>query len=230
MSVLFGPFAALWQGLGARPYDALYRRGAPWDNGPRAELVNVLESGRLAPAMGARALDVGCGTGADCRLLAGYGFDVIGVDFSAVAIDRARSIGGSPTYVHADLFALPAEVTAQPFDLIFDGGTIDDLQPARQRAAARQLTGLAREGTVLIMWCFSLHRRDAPWFSSTGPSRLGGMGITPEEVHDMFGRDWDIEPLPTSRPAEHEACYWMVRRTSRGYPRTPNPDTSRRPA
>ena len=212
MSVLFGPLAALWHRLGARPYDALYRRGAPWDNGPRAELVGLLESGRLTPAIGSRALDVGCGTGADCRLLAAHGFDVVGVDFSAVAIDQARSAGGSPRYVRADLFALPGEVADQPFDLIFDGGTIDDLQPPWRHEAARTLTDLARPGTALIMWCFSVHREDAPWFSLTGPSRLGGMGITPEEVYDMYRPNWDIEPLPTSHPAEHAACYRMIRR------------------
>lgn len=212
MSVLFGPLAALWHRLGARPYDALYRRGAPWDNGPRAELVGLMESGRLTPAIGSRALDVGCGTGADCRLLAAHGFDVVGVDFSAVAIDQARSAGGGPRYVRADLFALPGEVADQPFDLIFDGGTIDDLQPSLQHEAARTLTDLARPGTAFIMWCFSVHREDAPWFRLTGPSRLGGLGITPEEVHDMYGPNWDIEPLPTSHPAEHAACYWMIRR------------------
>lgn len=218
MSVLFGPLAALWTRLGARPYDAMYRRGAPWDNGPRAELAALLDSGRLTRAVGPRALDVGCGTGADARLLAGHGFDVVGVDFSEVALDLAHAAGGGPSYVHADLFALPPELTDEPFDLIFDGGTIDDLPPAGQREAAGIVTTLARPGSVLVMWCFSVHREDAPWFSLTGPSRLGGMGIVPEQVHSMFGADWDIEDLPTAHPAERAACYWMTRRSARGRP------------
>ena len=212
MSVLFGPLAALWYRLGSRPYDAMYRWGAPWDNGARAELVMLLESGRLTSAVGPRAIDIGCGTGADCRLLAEHGFDVVGVDFSEVAISEARRAGGSPQYVRADLFDLPGEVTARPFDLIFDGGTIDDLPPARLREAAATITRLAHRRTVFVMWCFSLPREQAPWFTTSGPSRLGGMGITSEEVRDLYGCDWHIEPLPTANPAEHAACYWMTRR------------------
>jgi SAM-dependent methyltransferase len=174
--------------------------------------VALLESGRLTTAVGPRALDVGCGTGADCRLLAGHGFDVVGVDFSEVALGQARATDGGPRYVQADLLALPPEVTGEPFDLIFDGGTIDDLSPRGQQKVAGIVTSLARPGSVLVMWCFSVHREDAPWFSLSGPSRLGGMGITPEQVHALFGADWDIEDLPTANPTERAACYWMTRR------------------
>jgi hypothetical protein len=65
-----------------------------------------------------------------------------------------------------------------------------------------------------VVWCFSVHREDAPWFSLSGPSRLGGMGITPEQVHAQFGADWDIEDLPTANPTERAACYWMTRRST----------------
>jgi len=173
----------------------------------------LLDSHRLTTsAVGPRALDVGCGTGADCRMLAGHGFDVVGVDFSEAALGLARAAGGGPRYVQADLFALPPEVTDEPFDLIFDGGTIDDLPPTGQRKAAGIITSLARPGGVLVMWCFSVHREDAPWFSLSGPSRLGGMGIIPEQVDAIFGAHWDIEDLPTAHPAERAACYWMTRR------------------
>jgi SAM-dependent methyltransferase len=94
MSVLSGALARLWFRLGPRPYNAMYRRGAPWEGTPRAELVALLESGRLRPRADHRALDLGCGSGADSRLLADHGFDVVGVDFSEVAVDKARAAGG----------------------------------------------------------------------------------------------------------------------------------------
>ena len=53
---------------------------------------------------------------------------------------------------------------------------------------------------------------DAPLFSLSGPSRLGGLGILPEDVHDLFAADWEIETVPTANPAERAACYWMTRR------------------
>lgn len=209
--------AMLWQRLGARPYDAIYRRGAPWEGTPRAELVGLLDSGRLHPGVtpGPRALDVGCGSGSDSLLLAEHGFEVTGVDFSPVAIDKARAAAegrAGVSFVHADLFDLPAEVSAEPFDLIFDGGTVDDFPSAARRRLAGVLTSLARPGAVLVMWCFSATRAEAPWFSLAGPSRVGGLGIPPAEVTGLFGSDWTISPLPTADPSELAALYWMTRR------------------
>jgi SAM-dependent methyltransferase len=209
--------AAVWQRLGARPYNAIYRRGAPWERTPRAELVDLLTSRRLHPGvtLGPRALDVGCGSGADSLMLAEHGFEVTGVDFSPVAIDKALAAAGDRprvSFVQADLFALPAEVMAEPFDLIFDGGTVDDFPSAARRTLAGVLAGLARPGTVLLMWCFSATPDEAPWFSLAGPSRLGGLGILPAEISALFGSDWNITELPTANPAERAAFYWMTMR------------------
>ena len=214
MSVLSGPLVQLWFRLGPRPYNAMYRRGAPWEGTPRAELVALLDSGRLTARGRTRALDLGCGSGADSRLMAEHGFDVTGVDFSEVAIEKARTAGGGVQYVQADLLDLPAEVTDQRFDVIFDGGTIDDFPPDKWPRLAGTVTALAKPGAVFIMWCFSVRPEDAPLFSLSGPSRVGGLGILPEDVHDLFGADWRIDSVPTADPAERAACYWMTRRGS----------------
>ena len=73
-------------------YDLLYRVGAPWDGPPRVELVRLVEGGALTPARlpPGRALDLGCGTGANLRYLASHGFEVTGVDFSTVALKVAH--------------------------------------------------------------------------------------------------------------------------------------------
>jgi len=46
---------------------------------------------QLAPTPGARALDLGCGSGRHARRLASRGFDVTGIDLSAGSLARARS-------------------------------------------------------------------------------------------------------------------------------------------
>lgn len=150
----------LFARLGARPYDRMYARGAPWESGPRPVLVDLVRQGRLTPTdPGPRALDVGCGSGADSIFLAAEGFEATGVDFSSVAIEKAERAAAElaperhPRFVVADLLKLPPSI-AGPFDLIFDGGSVDDFPPRQRTDVARILTDLARPGSVLLMWCF----------------------------------------------------------------------------
>jgi SAM-dependent methyltransferase len=57
----------------------------------------------LLPAH-ARVLDLGCGAGVPAsRLLTNLGFRVTGLDFSAVQIERARSLVAEAAFVHADM-------------------------------------------------------------------------------------------------------------------------------
>ena len=61
----------------------------PWEGGPRAELVALVESGRIQPC---RALDLGCGTGlaGECFKDAAKGGRLDGVDISSSMIEEAR--------------------------------------------------------------------------------------------------------------------------------------------
>jgi ubiquinone/menaquinone biosynthesis C-methylase UbiE len=60
-------------------YELMYRYiKVPWDIGPRSELVEMVESGRIKPG---RAIDLGSGTASNSLFLAEHGFDVTGVDF-----------------------------------------------------------------------------------------------------------------------------------------------------
>ena len=125
-------------------YDLLYRIGAPWDGPPRPELVTLVESGVLTPARLApgRAIDLGCGTGANVRYLTRHGFDATGVDFSPVALRVARKranaegADGSIRFLEGDLTAGEIPGVEGPFDLLVDYGTLDDLDPAGRRAMA----------------------------------------------------------------------------------------------
>ena len=210
----------LFTRLGARPYDWMYQRGAPWESGPRPALVELCESGRitrdgLAPG---RAIDLGCGTGVDSVYLARRGFEVVGVDFSEVAIRRARQslenqhFTRPPRFEVADLLALPDETTTGPFDLLFDGGTLDDFPPAVRPRVAESITKLARSGAVLVMWCFYAKGRDLPRMSLKGASRWGAPSIEPGEEGDLFGDHWHIERYVPSDPQPGSACFVMTGR------------------
>jgi SAM-dependent methyltransferase len=86
-------------------YDELYRSApALWSGRPNRQL--VVEADGLPPG---RALDAGSGEGGDALWLAGRGWQVSAVDFSAVALERAtaqaheRGLGERIEWLHADL-------------------------------------------------------------------------------------------------------------------------------
>ena len=59
------------------------------------------------PAIGARVVDLGCGSGVYCAALGDRGFRAVGADFSIGMLRRAREVTGSTPLVAADLNALP---------------------------------------------------------------------------------------------------------------------------
>ena len=73
-------------------WDSLYRHGTPpWEMGvPAAELVRLVETKTIRPC---RALDLGCGTGADAIYLAKQGFEMTAVDNSPIALETRAGAG-----------------------------------------------------------------------------------------------------------------------------------------
>lgn len=200
-------------------YDLIYRRGAPWEIGPRAELVELVTTGVLAPDALPRAVDLGCGSGANAVFLAEHGFDVTGVDFSPVALARARALAEDAgvtdrcRFVIGDLTAgAGGREVRGPFDLIVDYGTLDDLRGDDRDEMTALVHDLSRPGSRFLLWCFHGDRRGLPWISFKGPSRIAG-GIDEGEVERRFADAWDVERLPEPRPETHTACFLLTRRS-----------------
>jgi SAM-dependent methyltransferase len=203
---------------GRRAYDLAYRLWAPWDSvGVRPELRRMVEGGELTSTEFPRAIDIGCGSGANSVFLAEHGHQVTGVDFSPVGLRKAEQravragVAERCRFVQADLTApdLP-DLVGGPFDLLVDASTIDDLTGSRRVAAAEHLGHLARPGAVLLCWCNYTTPEQLPRFSFTRPSRMVPV-IEPGEEQRLFGAAFDIEIL---RPpdADFEACLLMRRR------------------
>jgi SAM-dependent methyltransferase len=204
--------------VSSRIYDAMYRWWCPWDGvGVRTELRRLLADGEVTPRTHQRAIDLGCGTGANVVELATRGFDVTGVDFSPVALAKARQraheagVADRCRFLVVDLTApqLPASVEG-PFDLLLDFGTLDDLRPVGRARAAGHVAGLARPGALLLLWCFYGARSELPRISFHGPSRLAP-GLEPGEEQRLFGDAFDVEEY--DRPDRHVACFLLRRRS-----------------
>jgi SAM-dependent methyltransferase len=131
-------------GLDQAYWDDFYReREQVWSGEPNGVL--VAEAAGLRPG---RALDVGCGEGADARWLAERGWQVTAVDISPVAVRRAAATGvpGIRWEVLDIARTAPARgrydlVTAQYFP-----------QPRQEHDAAlrRLLAAVAPGGTLLV--------------------------------------------------------------------------------
>ncbi|MGZ4560349.1 MAG: class I SAM-dependent methyltransferase [Mycobacteriaceae bacterium] len=73
--------------MDASSWDKRYEsEPVPWGTAPAAALAE-----RIAPLAPGRAVDLACGDGRHAHWLAERGWQVTGVDFSPVAIDRARA-------------------------------------------------------------------------------------------------------------------------------------------
>lgn len=137
---------------GTRPgqaeWDARYGEDAEriWSGAPNHAL--VVEASEL-PA--GRALDVGCGEGADAVWLASRGWQVTGLDPSGVALERARAAAAAADvevgWVHAELADATADLPEGAFDLVsaFYPTLFTDTQPLEA------LTRLVAPGGSLLV-------------------------------------------------------------------------------
>ena len=147
----------------------------------------VAEATDLQPG---RALDVACGEGRNAVWLAELGWDVTGVDFSGVALDKARELarsrGVEASWVQADLLDYRPEPRA--FDLVL----VLYLQvPAAERREILRAAamGVAANGTLLLVG----HDRSNLEHGHGGP-RDETVLYTPGDVAaDLGGTGLEIE-------------------------------------
>jgi SAM-dependent methyltransferase len=130
----------------AHEWDARYaEKAALWSGRPNGRL--VAEVADLSPG---RALDVGCGEGADAIWLARNGWTVTAIDVSQVALGRAQEaagLGGADVeWICGD--ALQVVLPNGSFDLL--SMQYPALPKAAGEAAAHALLDTVRPGGVLL--------------------------------------------------------------------------------
>lgn len=123
-----------------------YAPEAIWSGNPNGALVAELAG--LTPG---RAVDVGCGEGADAVWLAGQGWQVTAFDVAESALERGRaaaeSAGVEVEWVRAGL--LSSELQAGAFDLV--SACYPALQRTPERLAEQALLRLVAPGGRLLM-------------------------------------------------------------------------------
>jgi SAM-dependent methyltransferase len=174
--------------MDATDWDARYSEHDEqmWSGRPNGALVT--ETAGLPPG---RALDVGCGEGADAIWLAGRGWRVTGLDVSQVALDRGEAValreGVQVDWVCADLAA--ARLPPGGYDLV-------SLQyPALPSASAEESIGalldaVAPGGTLVVVGHTDV---DSELARSHGVDPADY--VQPDDVVARLRTGWDVEML-----------------------------------
>ncbi|WP_088317060.1 methyltransferase domain-containing protein [Kineosporia sp. R_H_3] len=169
-----------------------------WSGRPNTWL--VAEAEHLAPG---RALDVGCGEGADAVWLAGRGWQVTGVDISATALERAAGhaaaagadVAARTTWVRADLRTDP-QAAGDGYDLV-SAQFMHLPGDVRRALYARLADAVAPGGTLLVV---GHHPRDLR--TSAHRMHFPAMMFTAEEVAaDLDPQAWDVVAAQTRERA-----------------------------
>ncbi|MBM3124571.1 MAG: class I SAM-dependent methyltransferase [Chloroflexi bacterium] len=195
-------------------YEWIYRYArAPWDLGPRKELVEAVESGRIKPC---KAIDLGCGTASNAIFLAQRGFDVRGTDYSSAAIalcqQRGAAAGVTVNWIEDDLTDLKR--VHGSFDFLVDWGVYDDLTQPDRQAYLRNVLPLTHAHSRFIIY---VHQWSLRWWEKSLHRLIGGMQpMQPGEVEADFSPYFAIEKLvERTFPSGYiggEAVYLMTRK------------------
>lgn len=152
----------------------------------------------LAPL--ANALELGCGVGHFSHYLVRQGVRATGVDFSPVAIEKARKRvrdhRAAPRFLVGDVTRL--EALAGPFDVSFDVGCFHCLDPQGRQAYVSEVARLLRPGGTHLIWALDSPPSDVP----LSPAAIAAIFAPHFEMHDA---------RRSRRRLVRSHWYWLIR-------------------
>ncbi len=157
-----------------------------WSGRPNGRLV-----AEVAGLAAGRALDVGCGEGADAIWLARRGWAVTAIDISDVAVCRARKAagpaGGGVDWVRGD--ALQSPFSSRSFDLV--SLQYPALPKAAGEPAVRTLLDTVRPGGLLLAVYHDLDDAHYEHMKSQGFDPADYVGA--DDLDRLLGEEFTVE-------------------------------------
>ena len=169
-------------------FNKRYKVGnTPWDIGkPDFNLIQSVTTMAIKPC---KTLDIGCGTGDNSIWLSQNNFDVIGIDTSEIAIQKALE-EASKTNVKCTFIVsnfLTNKIEGAPFGFAFDRGCFHALNSDKERKifAENVAAHLVNDGLWLSIVGNADEKRDRP-----GPPQLTARDIVNSvepyfEIHSL---------------------------------------------
>lgn len=178
-------------------FDAAYRgetetlpgsREVPWNIGePQPALEEILAAGVSSPV-----LDAGCGVGVTSIRLSRAGYEVVGVDAAAPAIDEARraaaEAGVDAVFAVDDLTELSGYDGY--FATVVDSAVLHAMPPDAQPDYLRAIARAARPGAVLHVLVFS----DAVG----GTAVESTTAVSEDRLRELVGAHWTVDEVTPS--------------------------------
>ena len=156
-------------------------RFAPWDAGKvPARLLSFVTSN---PPQ--RTLVPGCGSAWDVRCFAEHGWDVLGIDFSPLAVEEARRILGphAARVREADFFA---PIEGAPFHVAYERALLCALPRRLWPEWARRMAELVRPGGLLAGFFYFDAGERGPPFPMHGQEELDALLVPAfERIEDQ---------------------------------------------
>ena len=146
------------------------------------------------------SLELGCGLGVFSSFMASQGIKATGVDFSSVAVEKAKKRVANniykPEYIVGDVTNL--EIINEQFDVSYDVGCFHCLNEESQQKYVSEIYRLLKPGATHLIWALD-----------SSPS---GIKLSPNYIAKQFENNFQLEKSKFSRRrivASH--WYWLVR-------------------
>jgi ubiquinone/menaquinone biosynthesis C-methylase UbiE len=148
--------------------------------------LDIKEEIELKELKEGKFLDLGTGPGTQAAQLSKIGFNVTGSDLSQSAVDRAKKLYQSPSYIVDDI--LYSKFPDNEFDFIFDRGVFHVFDPEQQPVYLTNIKRILKENGILFLKCMSIEEKNLP--GDKTPFKY-----SKDQIKEFFENDFEIESI-----------------------------------
>ncbi len=159
-----------------------------WGKAPSSMAPRVLEAMKLSASFRPKLIDLGCGEGRDVVYFARHGFEVVGLDLSAVGLEKARryatEAGVQIETIHADVADYELAGT---YDVVFSTGMLHFLPPDARQARFENYKAHTSPGGINAISVFV----DKPFIPPAPDADPGAILFEAGELLNYYW-DWEV--------------------------------------